>query len=139
MWWLRRITHRDDRVRGEPLARRRDRPLHEPGPRQAPSVPGERGAGIAERLGLALAGHAPARDLVEVAREHVEAVRVVAEQVGLDQDLRHDRGALRGEAGSAQQPRRELAQHLRFVSLLAQGAPRRKRTLARAAGAVKAG
>ena len=113
---------RDDWVLGEPLARRRDRPLDEPGPRQAPPVPGEGGAGIAERVGLALAGHAPGCQLVEVASEHVEAVRVVAEEVGLDQDLRHDLRALRREPRPLQQPRRKPTQRARRVSRIAQAA-----------------
>ena len=112
---------RDGRVGQEPLARRGDRALDEPGARQPATVPGERRAKVAQRLGLALARHAAVRELVEVARQHVEAVRVVAEQVGLDQHVGDDRRPVGSEAGLLEQPRRERTQLLGPVTPLLRG------------------
>ena len=83
---------------------------HQPGTRQTLSVPGEHGAMIGQRDRLTLEFHLTRFDVLQIGGEQLQAVGVVAEQVGFDQDVGDVMGAILRHPGCDQQRFGELDQ-----------------------------
>ena len=99
-----------DGVSEDAIARLRDRLLHEPMSRKAPAVPREARAEIGDHLRIARRSETPFLYLYEVAGELIEAVRIVAKQIALDDDAGHRACAIARKSRFFEQRRREQDQ-----------------------------
>lgn len=82
----------DDRhnwVSEDAIARRGDRLLDEPVSWKAAAIPRKARAEIGDHLGIARGCEPPFFDLYEVAGELIQPVRIVTQQIGLDEHVCH--------------------------------------------------
>jgi len=80
----------------------------QPGPWQAPAIPGQHRPVVGQHQRLAGQRHPARFDLGQIGRQQLQPVRVVAEQVALDEDVGDIAGPVRGHASGLQQQLRKV-------------------------------
>ena len=107
--------HRHNGMRQNPVASFGDRLLHEPMPWQSMTVPGETRAEIRDNLSIACRREPPFLYLYEIARELIEAVGIVAQEIRFNHDVGHRPRAIARHTRPLEQSRRK---HHQLVSAI---------------------